>query len=306
MSDLGGEEKFDQIVINNFLADMQTIKNRRRDYLDGLSLTNGQKYLREPFSFNPLRSRPLVGGVLPEGYVAPSVPAIQSRCSPEGIVFEGLSKWGNSFTAEAGQLFEQYVGRNFELMEGAQVLPEIAYKEGKQSKLSVDWIIIMPNAVILIECKNSMPTANIKEGTEDFIEAHARLEHGVEQINKTAALIRDARPEFNHIPSNRRFIGLLTTLGNLELANMPEIRSSLPTAEVPIGIVGPDTVEFMVTVPQPELGELIDRVELSTSNENVLVVSNWLEGVEGRSNPILDSAFGSLPFNRYVGDGSGV
>lgn len=300
---LGGRERFHAIAERNFFTSVGEIKERRKAAVDALDMSPGQAYLREPFTFNPLVSRPFVAGIFPGRHFAPSASAVQLRCSVAGIIFAGLEKWGNRFTDEAGLLFEEYIGRNLAGLEGAQCLPEIAYKEGKQSKKSVDWIVVTPTAVLLVECKNSMPTADIREGREGLLDSHKRrLSKAIEQINTTARLINSQQPEFQHIPSNLPIFGLVATLEPFELANTPEVRSQLPTASVPVGVVGPDAIEFLSTVGTADQIELFSKLESFTSEGNILRTNDWLATTEGTPNPVLMSAFENIPVIAYVKD----
>lgn len=301
LEDLGGADRFHEIVSQNFLTDKEVIKSRRKAYLDGLKLTQGQQFLREPFAFNPLISRPLVGGIEPDRFIAPSVTAIALKCSAAGVIHAGLEKWSTAFTDEAGLLFEVYVGRHLSLLEDAEVLPEIVYRAGKEEKKSVDWIVILPEAVLLVECKNSMPTAVIKEGRDGFIEAHAaRVGKGIEQINTTVDQILNRKPEFLSVPADRPFIGFVVTLEPFELANIVELREKLPEAKVPVSIVGSDFLEFFVTLSNDAIGDLVDRISHFTTERNALQHMEWVEGVEGRMNPILEKAFDSIPVIAFV------
>ena len=47
--------------------------------------------------------------------------------SVEAIIYEGLARYGTSFTRDVGNFFEGYVGRQLRTMIGPIIYPEITY-----------------------------------------------------------------------------------------------------------------------------------------------------------------------------------
>jgi len=86
------------------------------------------------------------------------------KISPVGLWYTGFDRWGNSFSEDVGDLFEQYVGRVLRTIADAQVYPEIAY-DPDGDKRSVDWIILWDNVVLLVEVKSTRSTQSIRMGT---------------------------------------------------------------------------------------------------------------------------------------------
>ena len=296
----GGATRFDDIVQTNFLTDIETFKSTRRDHLARLGLTPGQEYIREPFAYNPLISRPFVGGIVPGEWLAPSVSTIELRTSTIGILYSGIEKWGEAFTHDAGHLFEQYVGRQLRLIPNATVLPEVPYRTSQGDKLSVDWIVVLADAILLIECKSSIPATGVREGLDNFVEAHGRLAKGVKQINTTASAIVDRRPEFATVPEDRPVVGLVVTLGNFDMANDLEIRAGLPSASVPTAIVGIDFVEDLVTLNSSDLEALLATAPQHVAENSVLEPRSWFTNVTVNENSILQAAFDSVPIIAHV------
>ncbi|MFB7280316.1 hypothetical protein ACFCZV_24745 [Streptomyces hydrogenans] len=66
-----------------------------------------------------------------------------------------------AFTRDLAELFEQYVGRHVRLLPGAEVIPEISYGESVGKK-SVDWIVVLPSLVLLVEVKSVRTTAGLR------------------------------------------------------------------------------------------------------------------------------------------------
>ncbi|MFF3547513.1 hypothetical protein ACFYXD_37490 [Streptomyces platensis] len=73
-------------------------------------------------------------------------------------------------------------------MPGAAVHPEIVY--GRSKALSVDWIVVTEELVLLVEVKSVRPTAHVRLASEQRIdEVRRMLGRAYEQIDDTAALI---------------------------------------------------------------------------------------------------------------------
>lgn len=295
VDDMGGIEVFSAVTEAQFLTDIDAFKIARRAAVDAPGGTPNERFVREPFAYNPLVARPLVGGIVPGEWIAPCVQMIELRTSVQGVLYSGLERWGRRFTDDAGQLFEQYVGRQLRLIEHAEVIPEIVYQDGRNAKKTIDWFVVLPEAVLLIECKNSVPTAAVREGLDGFGDAHQRLNKGVEQINKTAQLIGDGQPELSSIPADRPLIGLVVTLGNFDFANEVYIRAQMTQANIPVSVVGIDFIEQLVTLVGTDWPGFIGKTATLVQPTNVIEARNWIDGFTLGENPILKSAFESLP-----------
>lgn len=293
---LGGQDAFDAVVEHNFLTDIDEFKRQRRAAVDDLVGSPAEKWKREPFAYNPLRARPLVAGVVEAVWVAPCVPAVELRTSSLGVIYSGLARWQTDFTTDVGHLFEEYVGRHLALIPGGVVSPEISYRVGRAIKLSVDWLVVLPDAVLLIECKSMIPSRAIREGLEDLADAHNRLSVAIGQVNRTAQAVVDRLPEFQLIPNDRPMIGLIVTLGTFDLANDFEIRSRLTDADIPTAIMGIEAMEDFVTLKQADLAAVAQDVDASLiEGTNILDPKEWLAEAAFSPNPILETAFASVP-----------
>lgn len=292
---LGGMEVFNAVVEAQFLTDIDAFKTARRAAVDAPGGTPNERYIREPFAFNPLTAKPLVGGIVPGEWIAPCVQMIELRTSVQGVLYSGLERWDQQFTDDAGQLFEQYVGRQLRLVENATVIPEIVYQNGRHTRKTIDWFVVLADAVLLIECKNSVPTAAVREGLDGFGNAHQRLNKGIEQINNTAQLIRDGQPELSAIPTDRPLIGLVVTLGNFDFANEAYLRAQMTASSIPTSIVGIDFIEHVVTLAEADWPRFISRSTSIVQPTNVIEARSWLDGFPLAENPILRKAFESLP-----------
>lgn len=289
---LGGYEGFDRIVRRGFTTTVADYREARKAHVQRAGGTAAQQFIREPFAYNPLFTTPLIKGI-GDYFVAPCFPAVEVRASSLGIVHEGTGRWGEAFRHDTGQLFEQYVGRQLRQIEGAEVLAEREFGPKKNRGLSIDWFVVLPDAVVLIECKGMIPSRNIQEGLGAVEEAYARLAKPIEQINKTARAVASGDPAMADIPSDRPVGALIVTLGNFVLANGPDVRDMLPVAEVPTAFVGIDFLESLVTTDPVELSRYLGGVEAPDDRPGVLPVEDM--ELVGGPNKLLDDTFETLP-----------
>ncbi|GAB2463106.1 hypothetical protein [Streptomyces incanus] len=70
-------------------------------------------------------------------------------------------------------MFEAYVGRQLGLLPDATVQPEIVY--GRSKALSVDWIVVTEELVLLVEVKSVRPTAHLRLASEQRIDEVRRM-----------------------------------------------------------------------------------------------------------------------------------
>lgn len=289
---LGGSEAFDRIVRQGFTMTVTEYQRSRRNHVERFGGTRVEQFLREPFAFNPLFSAPLIEGIT-DHFVAPCFPAIEVRASALGIVHEGTGKWGEAFRRDTGQLFEQYVGRQLRQIGGVEVLPEVEYgARGRRAK-TIDWFVVLPEVVLLIECKAMAPSRHLQEGVGTIEEVHARLARPIDQVNKTVQALGAGHPELAEIPTGRPVVALVVTFGNFVMANGPDVRGSLPTAAIPTAFVGVDFLEALVTTDPVEMSRYFAGVRAPEERPGVLPVEDI--DLIGGTNALLDDAFESLP-----------
>ncbi|ROR33848.1 hypothetical protein [Kitasatospora cineracea] len=167
-------EEYDQFDGLRTPAQAKAVLNRHfvttKTKLRAAFPTNSDPLLRR-YTRNPLRSRPLVGGI-PGGYVVPVPAAVLGKATPLGLYYTGgdnNSEWGKAFTRDVGRLFERYVGRQLALIPDAEVHPEIVVKLSKnQSKKTIDFFVVFPDLVLLVEVKSTRPSEKLRLGGEDF------------------------------------------------------------------------------------------------------------------------------------------
>ncbi|MCK2032199.1 nuclease-related domain-containing protein [Microbacterium sp. KSW4-4] len=292
LAGLGGADGFDRIVRRGFSTTVAEYRDERRAHIERFGGTPEQQLRREPFSFNPLFVSPFISDVA-EHFVAPCFPAIEVRASALGVLHEGTGRWGDAFRRDAGQLFEQYVGRQLREIEGAQVLPEKNFGPKKERAKSIDWFVVLPDVVLLIECKVMAPDRFLQEGFGSVERAHGRLNKPILQINRTAQALARGDVDLAAIPRDRPVVALIVTFGNFVIANSRDVRERLTTAVVPTAFVGVDFLETLVTTDPLAMSEYLSRAKSPTNRPGVLPLES-AELIAGR-NRLLDDAFEALP-----------
>ena len=179
-----------------------SIEQFRADNQDAAARAGRDDQLRR-YTYNPLRGRPLLTGFGP-GYLCPIPQLAWAKATPWGVYFTGLDHYGERFARDLGHLFEQYIGRQLRLLPGAQVLPEITYGPKNGRRKTVDWIVVLPEVVLLVEVKSAIPTEPVRLGTPDAADAIVgKLGKAVKQIDVTAQLIADRDPALAAVPADR-------------------------------------------------------------------------------------------------------
>jgi hypothetical protein len=304
---LGGQAVFDSVVRRGFSTELNEFQQTRREITAKYPGSAVQQFVREPFSYNPIHTSPLIGGI-DDLFLSPCVPAIEVRSTVYGIAYEGIERWGEAFTHDVGQLFEQYVGRNLRLIEGAEVYPEVTYGPRKNPLKTVDWFVVLPHVVLLVECKAMMPRRDMQEGIGTLAEMHDRLEKPLKQINRSATAVQAQSDPMKVIPGDRPMVGLVVTLGNFDLANTPEVRARFTTADVPTAFIGIDLLEEIVTAPAAELDTLFVDAPSQLTGPGVLAAGGWKLTLS--ENAVLEGAWSSIPLIKFIdelrdaGDGS--
>jgi hypothetical protein len=245
------------------------------------------------FTYNPLRGHPLLVG-FGTGYLCPMPQLAWAKATPWGVYFTGVRRYGDGFARDLGHLFEQYIGRQLRLLTGAQVLPEITYGPRAGRRKTVDWIVVLPEAVLLVEVKSAIPTEPVRLGTPDAAEAIVRkLGKAINQIDVTAQLIADRDPALSAVPADRPVLGLAVTLEPFHIANAPF--NLLPPTHTPVTIADAAEIEVLVTITDIPPGQLM----LDRAADNVR--STWaldtaLNSHARSRNSILDEAWNSYPW----------
>jgi hypothetical protein len=217
------------------------------------------------------------------------------KASPLGIYYAGLEKWGTQFSADLGELFEAYVGRQLGLLPDATVLPEIAYGR-KNGERSVDWFAVFDDCVILVEVKSTRPTEPVRLGDAKLAAAlDGILSKAVRQLNTSASFIRSRQPGFEGLPTDRLLLGLVVTMEPFHTVNTPFTHDYLPACDIPFRVCSVLELEQLVTVADISAGSLL--LDLMTDpNKDGWSVHGALTGHAGARNKIIDDAWATYPW----------
>ena len=208
------------------------------------------------YQFNPLILFPYI--CQPDAtYIAPVAAAVLRRATTESLYYAGVGHASTRFTDALGPVFEAYVGRQLELLEPELLTGEVEYEPGK---LSADWVVVLPEAVIIIEAKATPLTAESRRGG-DSLDADLERAPGkaVEQILATAGLIRQGHEGFEDVPTDRPIIGLIATLHPYYTCHTDLVWRRTPT-DTPILLASVSELETLVTIQDNTAGNLLRTV----------------------------------------------
>ena len=90
------------------------------------------------------------------GYLCPVPYLALAKATPWSVYFTGLSRYGEGFARDLGGLFEQYVGQAAAAARCPGARRGRLRPQNNRRK-TVDWIVILPEAVLLVEVKSAIP-----------------------------------------------------------------------------------------------------------------------------------------------------
>ncbi|WP_069812680.1 hypothetical protein [Streptomyces sp. TP-A0874] len=253
------------------------------------------------YTHNPLRSSPLVGGV-PGGYLVPVPAAVLGKATPLGLYYTGgdnKSEWGKAFTNDVGRLFERYVGRQLDLLLDAKIHPEVLVKISKKDKKkTIDFFVVFPDLVLLVEVKSTRPSEQLRLGGPDFTSLllATPLKKAFEQINGSVDLLRSGKyPELADIPADRRMIGMVVTAELFHQINTPAYRAALPDTDIPVMVTSIAELEDAVTITSTSLAKLLCAAD-DAGVANLRQLFPQYEFLE--HNAVLEQGWSAIPFAR--------
>lgn len=253
------------------------------------------------FDYNPLIATPFVdlGSGDP---VAPVTRFILRTVTPGGLYYAGLAQHGKDFADDLGGLFEHYIGRQLKLIEGADVEPEIEFKKGGSQK-SVDWFVILPNLVILVEVKSGRLGPAARAGDASLMPSLSRtLGQARSQLARTVNHLADNHPAFKHVPTNRPILGLIVTAEPFYTGAAYLLDHTGPTIpggalpDVPVAAVSARDIEWLVTHGQDVEPMLLAEMAKSAKEGSVVGLHN-IGKKASTENPILANAWDAYPFS---------
>jgi hypothetical protein len=178
-------------------------------------------------------------------------------------------------------------------MPGAQVLPEITYGL-KSSRKTVDWIVVLPEVVLLVEVKSAIPAEPVRLGIPEAADAVlGKLGKAPKQIDVTAQFIADRDPAFAAVPAGRPVLGLAATLEPFHMANAQF--DPLPSTRTPVTVADAAEIENLVTITDMAPGQLLfDRA--ADTSRSTWSLDTALQGHARNRNPVLDEAWNFYPW----------
>jgi hypothetical protein len=179
-------------------------------------------------------------------------------------------------------------------MPGAQVLPEITYGPRTDRRKTVDWIVVLPEVVLLVEVKSAILAEPIRLGTPEAADALlSKLGKAFGQIDATAQLIAERNRALAAIPADRPVLGLAVTLEPFHMANAQF--DPLPATSTPVTVVDAAEIEKLVTITDTPPGRLLlDRA--ADAVRSTYALDTEFPGHARDRNPVLDEAWNSYPW----------
>lgn len=234
------------------------------------------------YSYNPLASRPLVD--LGEDHlIAPQPHLILGSMAMDTLYYVGAKR---GYLEEMGYRVDAYTGRLFSRTNGLNAYPEVVTKRrGKGTEMSIDWVIVTKNTVVLVECKSAYMNEVGRSGKVSEVVARNEIyvSGARKQINRTYKEITDGNPAFNHMWStigNRKFYGLIVTGGPFHASNSSIVSSRLKVQpDIPTIVASLHEVEILASLSSSEIDDVLMQIHHCTK----------------LSEMNLDTAIGHLP-----------
>ncbi|WP_141660857.1 hypothetical protein [Tsukamurella tyrosinosolvens] len=256
----------------------------------------------ERYDYNPLVSTPFVdmGDHVP---VAPALRLILRTITPGGLYYPGVSRYGQNFASDLGLLFEHYIGRQLRLIDGAEVVPEIVFKERCGERRSVDWFVILPTIVLLVEVKSTRLRRSAQAGEDVLASLDSSLNKAKIQLQKTLGYLSERHSAFRTIPTDRPILAMIVTAEPIYPAaayfldhnTSPLGDESLP--ETHLCVASARDIEGLVTHGADVEGVLLEQIKNSPAPFVGLQAIGRQPGTE---NAILSEAWEKLPLLRRV------
>lgn len=257
------------------------------------------------YDYNPLRTSPFVDFGPNVGIIAPEPRLVGHSISITNLYFEGPKHFGSkAFHTSLGDRIESYVGRQLDLIPGADVFGELPMNH--ENAMSIDWFVVLPEVIVLVECKSARLNAKALAGDVSQIRSSVDryIVKGRRQIDATAAAIRSGEKRLARVPNDHRpVVGLVVTAETIPLANsgLPEYGEQ---GAVPSMVASIAELEGLVSLPPGEVGPKL--LEVFTDKDRRTWGFGLALGVgrDSRRNPIIDAASDRAAFiDRRLEDG---
>lgn len=281
------------VMSKHFVADRARLIEAQRE-ANARTGPHDPAYRR--YGFNPLTKYPVVGVAAGRWHI-PVPHLLLRKATTLGIFYAGLENWGKDFADDIGAQFEAYIGDQLRELPGADVEPEIEWGPARARQRSVDWIVVFPTCVLLVEAKSTRPTEQIRLGSSTASDDLVRiLAKGIGQLNKSAKLITERHEAFTHIPVDRPIVGLLATMEPFHTVNTPFVSAALPTASIPWRVCSAEELEGLVRLGAQDTGQLLHDHMTDPERDGHSIKPLFEARPLGRSR-ILDAAWNSFSWD---------
>lgn len=200
------------------------------------------------YDWNPFLGRPFVDQA--DGrYLAPQAWYVASRVRPSAVYYLGVVKYGDAWARDLGLAHEDYIRVQLEqLKPQASVYGEFEYDTGSGSGKTVDAIVVLDGAVLLVEAKSVRTRLDSRYTFAAYTDHLQRdLHKAFKQIARTAHMIRNRHAAIGDVvPDDRPLCGLVVTPEPLWLANNAQFTAGYPNPTVPTSIISLRELEDLV------------------------------------------------------------
>jgi hypothetical protein len=291
--------KIDRDTLLSVLAQLKATPVQLREIAASVSRLDS-RYRR--YEFNPLQTRPVIE-LGNETLIAPQPLFVIRKATATGLFYEAIAAQGKSFADELGKVFEHYVGLQLRDIPDVRVHDEIVF--GKEQERSVDYFIATDETLILVEVKSTRLSAEARvAGPRLVADLQRGLGKAFEQINRSAASIKEGHPDFAHLPRRERLAGLVVTLEPYFVAHTPDIRDFVgQDPGIPTIVSAAREVEHLVAVGQETaVGPVLDAIFVAPrSAEGVFAqLGQTIVDHPAGDNPMLERAWASYPWRGHV------
>ncbi|MBD8102283.1 hypothetical protein [Plantibacter sp. CFBP 8775] len=284
-----------RVFTEHLLTTVADFKNTNREWQDPLPTS------QKKFAFNPLTNRPFVEGVASQS-AAPWTQAVIQKALPPSIYFLPPTELRNAFASDLGPVFQHYTGRQLNLIDGERhVLSEVRYKSDGNPIDSCDWLLDLPDVLVLIECKARQPIESLRVGRDDWMGSiEDSIGKGIFQLNRSNRHIDLIGKRLPVIDTSKPRVGLVVTLEPFYLNQHWLIREHMTNqAEYPIGVLSVGELEELVLLHAVHLGRALLEAS-AQAHDNVMLLAPALTEAEGRENPLLVDTWDSLRLFRAI------
>jgi hypothetical protein len=206
---------------------------------------------------NPLLMRPIVR-LHNGGLVAPERSNILRSVGIDAVLNRIHTQTKHRFR-QVGPVFQQYIEDLANQIQEAKVLSEFKYRADGKNRDTIDFFLVLPGLLVLVEVKSSRPLGDLISGQVDVDSAYDDI-FGVatEQLNESFRYLGEISKRRNEIPATGKVIGIVVTLERFHLSNSTLFTKNLER-DFPIFHVCAEEFEALVQLDGRQIAEkLID------------------------------------------------